>query len=595
MDLQNLSKIYLVIAIGLFLLLVGRIAQMQLYSGEKYYSESERNRVRDITLAAQRGQILDRNGKILVDNRPAYSVSVVPYEFLKSEATVALLARILNKQPAALKQQIAEEKISNFSPVRIKREITFRELSLIEEYRLDLPGVFYNVEPRRSYPGLVDAPHLFGYVGEITRSELERVREQAEYSEHPYRMGQLVGKNGIELKYEQDLRGKAGVKFVEVDVLGREIRELPELAGNAPIPGKNLYMTIDARLQSHLEEMMEGRKGAAVILDPRNGDVLAILSMPDFDPELFASPLTRDIWDELINHPEKPLYNRACLSLYPPGSTYKLVLAAAGLETGRITLNESITCKGAYRLGRRIFKCWKPEGHGTVTLLDAIQGSCNVYFYQKGLDVGLENWAKYSRIFRFGTKTGIDLPNESAGLVPDKDYFDSTYGERGWTRGLVLNLSVGQGDLLTTPLQMAYFAMILANEGVAYKPNLVKKIVDRASGRVTLSQPKKIAIEGISPATYGLIKEGMYLVVNEPGGTGRAASVRGIDVCGKTGTAQNPHGESHAWFIGFAPRENPEVAFCIMVENGGGGGAVAAPIAGKLLSQYFENQKLAFN
>lgn len=589
MAVQSLNRSYLMFAGMLFLILLVRLAHLQLYSREKYFSESERNRVRNVILAAPRGQVLDRNGRILVDNRPAYSVSVIPYEFLKSDAAIRLLADILQMPPEALIAKIKKEKISNFHPVRIKRQIDFRELGDIEENRLDLPGVFYSVEPRRAYPGGVKAPHLFGYLGEITARELSSLEEDN------YRMGDVIGKSGIELEYENDLKGLAGVKYVEVDVLGREVRELPELAGSPHKPGQNLYMTVDAKLQAHLEASMTGRKGAAVVLDPRNGDVLAILSKPDYDPELFSNPLTPKIWNELINHPEKPLYNRSCLSVYPPGSTYKLVLAAAGLETGAINLTERITCRGAYRLGRRSFKCWKKQGHGSVNLLAAIQGSCNVYFYQKGLDVGLENWSKYSRIFRFGTRTGIDLPNESAGLVPDKKYLDDTYGEKRWTRGLLLNMAVGQGDLLTTPLQMAYFAMIVGNEGVAYQPRLVKKIVDPSTGAGTVTRARGIPIEGISKKTYETLKEGMWRVVNALGGTGRAASVPGVDVCGKTGTAQNPHGNSHAWFIGFAPRENPEIAFCIMVENGGGGGAVAAPIAGSLLLLYFENQKVAFN
>ncbi len=589
MDAGRQHRFYKVFAALLFAILIGKLAQLQLYSGEKYYSESERNRVRDVVLEAPRGQILDRNGKILVDSRPAYSVSVIPYEFRQSDSALVLLASILGLEPDALKSKIKKEKISNFSPVRIKRQVDFKELSDIEEHRLDLPGVFYGIEPKRYYPGGVKAPHLFGYLGEVTSHELERVDPGL------YRAGDFIGKSGIELKYEDDLRGAAGVKFVEVDVLGREVRGLEELGGQLPISGHNLYMTIDARLQQYLEERMVGKKGAAVILDPRNGDVLAILSGPDYEPELFSNPLTQEIWSSLVNHEQKPLYNRACLSLYPPGSTYKLVVVAAGLETGKINPDERITCRGSYRFGRRAFKCWKKEGHGSVNLIEAIQGSCNVYFYQKGLEIGLENWAKFSRLFRFGSKTGIDLPSESAGLVPDSAYFNAKYGNRGWTKGLLLNLSVGQGDLLTTPLQMAWFAMVLGNEGVGYEPRLIRKIVNPASEQVVLDRPVRVDIRGTSAKTYATIKEGMSRVVNaHPGGTARAARVPGIEVCGKTGTAQNPHGKSHAWFIGFAPRENPEIAFCVMVENGGGGGAVAAPIAGGLLRLYFENQEIVF-
>ncbi|MCH9008510.1 penicillin-binding protein 2, partial [candidate division KSB1 bacterium] len=260
---------------------------------------------------------------------------------------------------------------------------------------------------------------------------------------------------------------------------------------------------------------------------------------------------------------------------------------------GLIDLEEPVTCYGSYRLGRRQFKCWKEKGHGEVNLLDAIQQSCNVYFYKKGLDVGLANWSKFSRFFRFGSKTGIDLPNEGSGLVPDAVYFDAKYGVKKWTRGLTLNLAVGQGELRTTPLQMAYFAMIVGNEGTAFRPHLVRKIEDPNTGESIEPGRERRQIVGISKSTYRTIKQGMYLVVNGPHGTGRASWVRGLNVCGKTGTAQNPHGNSHAWFIGFAPKDNPKIAFCVMVENGGGGGAVAAPIARGILTTYFRDNQLA--
>ncbi|MFQ5771778.1 MAG: penicillin-binding transpeptidase domain-containing protein, partial [bacterium] len=306
-----------------------------------------------------------------------------------------------------------------------------------------------------------------------------------------------------------------------------------------------------------------------------------------------SNPLTPDIWDQLINNEGKPLYNRASQSLYPPGSTFKLVLAAAGLEMGVIDLDEKIYCSGTYRLGNRNFDCWKQGGHGAVNFAEAIEQSCNVYFYTKGLEVGLENWSKFAKLFHFGQATQIDLPNESAGLVPDSAYFDKRYGEKGWTRGLLLNLAVGQGDLLVTPLQMAYFAMILGNEGTAYQPHLIKQITDAISGKSIQLKFDSVTIKNISNETYKEIKHGMYLVVNGPKGTGKAAWIPGVKVCGKTGTAENPHGKGHAWFIGFAPMEHPQIAWCILVENGGSGGAVAAPIARGVLSIYFNDQKLA--
>lgn len=580
-DLDTLKRFYLAVAVFAFLVLVVRLGQLQLYNWDKYFRESEQNRIREIILDADRGQMYDRNGGILVDNWPSYSVSVIPYEFLKSDTAVTMLSSLVDESPEHLVKRIKKEKISNFNPVRIKRQIGFKTLSALEENRLDLRGVFYNIESKRYYPGGVRAPHVFGYLDEITAPELTTRKEQG------YRPGDNTGRTGLELVYESYLRGTAAVKYVEVDVLGREVRDLNELSNSEPLPGKNLYLTLDASLQRFLESRMQGKKGAAIALDPRNGDVLAFVSGPDYAPELFSDALSPETWNSLINDQGHPLYNRASQSLFPPGSTFKLILAAAGLETGLIDTTEQVHCTGGYQFGRRRFKCWKAGGHGTVNLRNAIQQSCNVFFYKKSLDVGLDNWSKYAGFFGFGKETGIDLPDENPGLLPDKAYLDARYGENNWTRGLLLNLAVGQGDLLVTPLQMAKLAMILGNEGRWFRPRLVSKIVDPLTNETVELTSPPFQVAQVSQRTFKILKEGMYLVVNGPHGTAHAARLAGVDVCGKTGTAQNPHGQSHAWFIGFAPREHPVIAFCIMIENGGGGGAVAAPIAGGMLKAFF--------
>ncbi|MFQ5822456.1 MAG: penicillin-binding protein 2 [bacterium] len=580
-DLQNKKLFYTIITLVLFAILLGRFTQLQIYNWDKYFSRSERNRIREVVIEPSRGLILDRHGEILVDNRPAYSVFVVPYEFLRADSSISLLSSIIKQKPSQIKHKIKKEQVGLFNSVKLKRHIGFQVLSAIEEYRLDLPGVLYGIESTRFYPAGIRAPHLFGYLGEITSREL------LERKDEKYNLGDLIGKNGIELQYENYLRGESGVQYIEVDVFGREVRDLPELTGKSPVPGKNLYLTIDADIQRYLERVMKDKKGAAVILDPRNGEVLAMVSKPDYNPEIFSTPLTPEIWKQLVNHEDRPLYNRACQSLYPPGSTFKLILAAAGLEQGIIDPERKVFCAGTYRLGRRNFDCWKKGGHGEVNLLQALEQSCNVYFYTMSLEVGLENWSKFAKLFQFGKLTHLDLPNESAGLVPNKEYFDRKYGERGWTTGMLLNLAVGQGDLLVTPLQMAYLAMILANEGLAFKPHLVKKIETLSSGKFILTELDSLRVRGVSSDSFKKIKQGMYLVVNGSHGTAKAARLPEIKVCGKTGTAQNPHGEAHAWFIGFAPMENPVVAFCIFVENGGSGGAVAAPIARGVLSIIF--------
>jgi len=582
-DLEKNRFIHSVFTIGIFLILLIRFVQLQLYDWDRYFRESETNRIREVIIEPPRGLIFDRDGEVLVDNRPSYSVSVVPYEFLNADGSIKLLSSIIGHTPNEIKQQIKRKRVGNFNPVKLKRQIGFKILSDVEEFRLDLPGVLYGVESKRFYPATIKAPHLFGYLGEITSGELAIRKDEA------YRLGDLIGKNGIELQYEKFLRGEPGVQYVEVDALGREVKDIPELAGKPPMLGKNLHLTIDAKIQRYLERVMEDKKGAVVVLDPRNGEILAIVSKPDYNPEFFSNLLIPEIWNQLINHKDKPLYNRACQSLYPPGSTFKLVLAAAGLETGIINPERKVYCPGSFRLGRRKFACWKKGGHQEVNFADAVEQSCNVYFYTMSLEVGLSNWSQFANLFHFGRMTQLDLPNEGSGVVPDKKYFDNKYGERGWFKGMLLNLAVGQGDLLVTPLQMAYFAMILANEGLVFKPHFIKRIEDPVSGDFIFAEIDSFRIQGVSPDTYRMIKQGMYLVVNGPHGTGRAAWIPKINVCGKTGTAENPHGEDHAWFIGFAPMESARVAVSIFVENGGSGGAVAAPIARGIMSLIFND------
>ena len=581
-DKQITSKIYLTLTGALFLILFFRIIQLQLFSSDLYLRVSEKNRIRSVDIRPQRGLILDRNGAILVDNRPSYSISVIPYEILKSEKGMSLLAAILNEDVLELAEVIRENMKGGFTPVRLRKEIDFGVLSKLEEFQMQLPGVYYDVEPRRKYPKL-HAAHVFGFVSELSPDEYKK-------RDAFYRLGDLVGKSGLESYYETILRGRRGVKYVEVDALGRSIRDLPDLDNVGHKPGAKLILTIDADLQQLAETTMDGLNGAVVVLDARTGAVLALVSKPDFDPDLFSGVLSDSSWQALVNDPDKPLYSRVCQSLYPAGSTYKLITAIAGLESGKIRLNEQITCTGSYRLGRRVFRCWKSEGHGPVDFLQAVEQSCNVYFFTKSLDIGVDDWSAYSKKFRFGEATGIDLPDENSGLAPDRSYLNAKYGERGWTQGYLLNLAIGQGDLLVTPLQMAFFAMIIANEGKAQKPHLVHQIIDPVSLNETLNLPDSIRVSGIGQSTFEVIKKAMSRVVQGVGGTAKAAAVKGVEVCGKTGTAENPHGEPHAWFIGFAPRAQPEVAFAVLVENGGSGSAVAAPIAGKVLRAYFNQQ-----
>jgi penicillin-binding protein 2 len=576
--------VYYVATCLAFAALLARFAYLQIFQWQRYFKESERNRIREVTEQPVRGILLDRNNEVLVDNRPAYSLRVVPYELLRSQPALHLLADILGEPAEKIRAEIRQRRISNFRPLKLRRHVSFQTVSQVEELELDLPGVDYEIEPTRYYPSGVRAPHLFGYLGEVTAEEIEQ------YKERRYEQGDVIGKKGLERVYDDLLRGEKGYRYVEVDALGREVRQLTELKSRPARPGKNLVLTIDAGLQRFLEQRMESFRGGAVVLDVHTGDVLALVSKPDYDPELFAKPISPEVWQALINDPAKPLYDRMIQSVYPPGSTFKLIIAMAGLETGRIKPADKVYCPGWFRLGRRIFECWKHDGHGRVNLLQAIEHSCNVYFYQMALRVELDDWARYARFFRFGRPTGIDLTGENGGQVPDRAYLDERYGKGRWTDGLRLNLAIGQGDLLVTPLQMAQFAMALANNGLIYKPRLLLKVVDPLTGNVRRNAVDSLKVPGVSLATYALIKKGMFAVVNGDRGTAKVLRRIGVTAAGKTGTAQNPHGEPHAWFIGYAPAELPEIAIAVIVENGGGGGSVAAPVAADALKYWFSRR-----
>jgi len=585
MTIPRKQYLYSILLIILFLILGFRFFYLQIYKQAQYFEASEENRIREIIIEPTRGLILDSNNEILVDNHPSYSVYVIPFEVNKSDSVLNLAGKILDMESSEIINTIQRERSGNFTPVKLKRQVDFEVLSQIEEQRLDLPGIIYQVEPRRYYPSGVRAPHLFGYLGEITRQELSQIDYKG------FHRGDVVGKKGLEKYYEIELRGLRGYQYVEVDALGREIRKLKDKPEILPLPGKNLHLTIDAELQRLLEARMDTLRGGAVVIDCSDGGVLALVSKPDYDPEIFTKPILTENWKQLVNDPGKPLYDRMVQSLYPPGSTYKMVLAAAALETKIIRPNWKAFCPGYTWYGRRRFDCWNLGGHGELDLLGAIEQSCNVYFYKLGLKVGLDSWSRFSRLFLFGNPTGIDLIDEKPGIVPDQDYLDQQYGKDRWSKGLMLNLAIGQGDLLVTPLQMARLAMIIANEGIYYPLHLLNYLEDPIDGTKKWAVVDSAHVPGISEETYKILKQGMFRVCHGEQGTGRAAAYRDIAIAGKSGTAENPHGEDHAWFIGYAPSQNPQIAFCILVENGGSGGKVAAPIAREIIKNYFYRSK----
>lgn len=583
--IENKNYLYSILVVILFMILISRFFYLQIYKQAQYFQASERNRIREVINEPIRGLILDRYGEVLVDNYPSYSVYAIPFEVKRADSVLALAGNILNLSENEIRNTIKREATGIFTPVKLKRLIDYETLVRIEEQSLELTGIIHQIEPRRYYPSGVRAPHLFGYLGEITREELKKPDFKI------FHYGDIIGKKGLEKYYEKELRGSRGYKYIEVNALGRQIKLLDDKPEIPSLPGKNLHLTMDADLQRMLEARMDSVRGGAIVVDCTNGAVLALVSKPDYDPELFTKPISTETWQHLVNNPHKPLYDRMVQSLYPPGSTYKVVLAAAALESGIIQPGWKVFCPGFMWFGRKSYNCWKSSGHGEVDLLNAIEQSCNVYFYKLGLKVGLEPWAEFSKKFLFGQPTGIDLIAEKSGLVPDRTYLDKQFGKDRWSRGLIPNMAIGQGDLLVTPLQMVRLAMIIANEGINYPLHLLDYLEDPISGTRRWATADSVRIEGVSSATYKIIKEGMFRVVNGQLGTATAARYGSISVAGKTGTAQNPHGEDHAWFIGFAPVEKPQIAICILIENGGSGGRMAAPIAREIIKNYFYSSK----
>ncbi len=570
------KNILTVLIIFFFAVLWLGFFNLQVVKQDTYLQKSLSNSVRKDVRLPVRGLIRDRTGRILVDNTAAYAVAVIPKVVKPPVLDTVITFLNLNKKKVLKKIR----RRAGFRPVTIARDVDRKKLIYLEENRLHFPGVITQLEPKRFYRDSVNSPHLFGAIGEVSVEDQKR---------NPfYENGELIGKSALEKEYDAELRGVAGVEYKMVDASGQELGYLNSEFNVEPQHGSDIYLTMDYNMQAFAESLMTGMRGSLVALDVRNGGILAMVSKPDYDPRLLAGKIDTKTWNRLLNDDGHPLYSRAIQSVYPPGSTYKIVTALAALQEKIITPQWKVFCPGYFKLGRRTIRCWNAGGHGEVDLYGAIRGSCNVYFYKLGLKIGLDVWEKYSKLFAFGKKTGIDLPNESSGLVPSTAYFNHRYGKNGWTRGNLANLAIGQGELLVTPLQMAQFAMILANRGSYYRPHLLDHTYNFADKSVSYYPVEPHYVQGISNENYDVVLEGMRRVMD--GGTGWRGKVPGIEMAGKTGTAQNPHGEPHAWFITFAPYKIPEVALAVIIENGGGGGANAAPVARMFLEKYFFNR-----
>ena len=567
-----------VAVMGAFLIIVGQLWYLQVLEGGHFLDASDKNRIRIRPVAAPRGILFDKNGVPLVDNRPAFTLSLIPRELPREDqnrdAVLGRVASLLQIPYQELAESVTRVPSDSFLPVRVRRGLTLEDMAKIEEWKLELPGVIVEVEPQRTYPNSRFAAHLLGYVREASDEQLKGGR---------YRRGDMVGQSGLERLLDEFLRGRDGGERIEVDALGRPVRVVQH---TDPHPGSQVITTIDRRVQEAAEQAMEGKAGAIVVMDPRSGDIRALVSTPAFEIDRFTATIDRAAWLRVVQDPDHPLLNRTIQSQYAPGSIFKIVVTAAGLQEATIAPMDRVYCNGEFHLGAWTFKDWKEGGHGSVDLQKALAQSCNIFYYQAGLKIGGAAITKYARAFGFGTATGVELGGEKLGLIPQPK------GRRkSWQGGDIVNMSIGQGQVLVTPLQVARFMAAVANGGVLWKPRLVERI-ERPDRGVLYSDPGQVAghVE-LSPAVWAFLRQALWAVVND--GTGIAAKIPGIDIAGKTGTAQMiahskaEKGQDHAWFAAFAPVRDPEVVVVVLVERGGKGGQVAAPIARRILNAIF--------
>lgn len=596
-DFREKLRIVVLLFLAAISILVVRLAYLQIVKGDDYKKKSENNSVRFRQIKPLRGLIMDRNGFVLVDNKPSFDVIYIPNRNKVNEGSVERLGQLYQSKSLVLPYDRALLKNARpYLPVKLDKNVSMEKIALVETNALNLPGIYIDVSPIRLYlDGDILAP-VIGYTGEISKAEIEK-------SDGQYAYGDVSGKHGLERFFDTYIRGRRGAELVEVNAYGKEIKNLGKID---PLAGYNMMLTIDTDLQKAAWEAVKGKAGSVVALDPRNGEILAMVSSPSFDPNLFYDGISSEQWRQLQDNPFAPLSNKAISGQYPPGSTYKLIVAAAALEEGIIKPDTRIFCNGFFTLGNRTYRCWRKGGHGSVNLHQAMVGSCDVYFYTIGKMLGVDKIAQYATRFGLGNLAEIDLPNEKKGLVPTKEWKLKRKKE-AWQMGETISISIGQGYNLVTTLQLANAFGAFANGGTLWRPYLVKQ-VQTSDGKIHKEfLPVKKGDLNLRAETIKTINHALRGVVNDPGGTGQNAKLSGIDVCGKTGTSQVvglPADEKarrrkilgtlqkdHALFACYAPSENPEIAVAVILENAGGGGAVAAPVARKILSTYFEAKK----
>ena len=563
---------------GAFVFLGSAFFRTQVLENAEYALQSETNRLREVPLPAPRAIIYDRNGAIIAENLPGYSVSILAKTSDSLRVALRGLAGVINLTPEQIEAAVRRFRQAPNRPTVVLADASFDVVSVLEEHRVDYPGLIIQAAPKRYYPDKETVATVVGYTGEITESELN----QRQYA--GYKSGQEIGKAGLERQYEAQLRGKEGTHFVEVDARGRVVGEAGGRADIAPESPDPLYTNIDLDLQRFAASLFgDTLQGGVMAMDPKTGEVLAIHSAPSFDPNRFIGGVSTEYYSQLRDDPRRPLYNKVIQGLYPPGSTFKLATAIMGMEAGIVGLDDRMPtgCSGGYYFGNRYFRCWEKKGHGDVTLRQAIEKSCDVFFYQLGLRLGITRMLAGGVSLRMREKSGIDLPNEKQPIWPyAAEYFDKRYGPGGWSNGVLLSLAIGQGENSQTVANMARFYTALATDGSIVRPEIVRRQTERTKVvRLTADQ-----MIGLQRAMAGVVSSR---------GTAAGAQVQGVVIAGKTGTAQtgvyrNGIELNHAWFTGYAPADDPKIVIAVMLELVPLHGSDAARIASKMIEHYFK-------
>ncbi len=596
-SVQRRFLLYSVAVTLVFLLLAARLWYLQVISYDDLLERSVRNRTRVLILNAPRGPVYDRNEVLLVENRPSFEISVMRQDVEDRDQLLERLSTLLGLDVSELEKRWNNGRhFPIYQPVTLATDVSWDVMERIQEHGVDLPGVLTEVQPVRDYLDHGSAAHLIGYLGEITEEEL------AEQKDYAYRGGDLIGKTGLEKSFEAYLRGTKGRRLVEVDVQGKLLRQLQV---DPPLPGNKVYLTIDQNLQQAADEAFGDASGAVVAIDIHNGDILAMVSRPTFNPSIFARGIAGDEWKALASDSRHPLQNKVIGGLYPPGSTFKMIVALAALREGIVSSHRTVDCRGDFVIGGARFRCWSKNGHGPTDLNKALRESCDVWFYQIGLELGIDKLSAAAKEFGLGAPVGYPLPGERSGVVPSQQWKRENYN-KPWYAGETVITSIGQGFVLSTPLQLAVMTAAIANKGKVFVPQVIRKVEDW-NGKVLFESSPQVARQLDYPkSAWDAVQKGMVDVVNAPRGTGKAAHLDNVLVAGKTGTSQVVRRKSdeeeeeeinedipykfrpHALFVAFAPADNPDIAVAVVVEHGQSGGRAAGPIARGIIDRYMQ-------